>query len=62
MHLRHDPMAAAGEAIHTIESTCSGNEGGLDTEGQALVCTVGRLHTHPNQVIDIGLKRLFPTE
>eukprot|EP00878_Enallax_costatus_P027479 GHUV01029596.1.p1 GENE.GHUV01029596.1~~GHUV01029596.1.p1 ORF type:complete len:398 (+),score=87.14 GHUV01029596.1:174-1367(+) len=53
MDLRKDPMAAAAAAIHAIEATCTGthdDSGGLDVSGEALVCTVGRIHAHPNQV------------
>lgn len=53
MALRKDPMSAAAEAISTIENTCLGSTddlGGVDVEGEALVCTVGRIHVHPNQV------------
>jgi len=54
MHLRRDPMPAAAEAISAIESICTGSHEGADlpVEQEALVCTVGRLHVHPNQVRD----------
>ncbi len=53
MPLRKDPMAAAAEAIGAIEGTCLGvsdSLGGVSVDNEALVCTVGRLHVHPNQV------------
>lgn len=53
MPSRRDPMSAAAEAISAIEGTCLGRSdhlGGVDVEGEALVCTVGRIHGHPNQV------------
>jgi len=58
MLMRRDPMAAAAEAINAIERICRGQPPAdtttgtttLDVEGQALVCTVGKLDVHPNQV------------
>uniref|UniRef100_A0A383W484 Peptidase M20 dimerisation domain-containing protein n=1 Tax=Tetradesmus obliquus TaxID=3088 RepID=A0A383W484_TETOB len=53
MPLRKDPMAAAAEAITAVEGTCLGSSdalGELSVEGEALVCTVGSIKVHPNQV------------
>jgi hypothetical protein len=48
-------MAAAAEAISAIEGTCLGMAYGgdaeqLPVEGEALMCTVGSIKVHPNQV------------
>jgi hypothetical protein len=53
MPLRKDPMAAAAEAISAIEGTCLGRGdelGELSVAGEALMCTVGSIKVHPNQV------------
>ncbi|KAF6265504.1 hypothetical protein COO60DRAFT_959587 [Scenedesmus sp. NREL 46B-D3] len=53
MPLRKDPMLAAAEAIGAIEETCMGRGdelGQLRVEGEALMCTVGSIQVHPNQV------------
>jgi hypothetical protein len=50
-------MSAAAEAVNAIERICRGQPpadgaaaDALDVEGQALMCTVGRMDIHPNQV------------
>jgi hypothetical protein len=48
-------MAAAAEAISAIEGTCLGRAYDDDAEqlpvdGEALMCTVGSIKVHPNQV------------
>ncbi|KAF8066302.1 hypothetical protein HT031_002625 [Scenedesmus sp. PABB004] len=53
MVLRKDPMAAAAQAISAVEGTCLGardDHGGVDVEGESLMCTVGSVRVHPNQV------------
>jgi hypothetical protein len=51
-------MSAAAEAVNAIERICTGQppaDGAVDAlsvEGQALVCTVGKLDVHPNQVCE----------
>lgn len=57
MALRRDPMSAAAEAISAVEGTCLGRTdelGGVEVEGEALVCTVGSIRVHPNQVSSKG--------
>jgi hypothetical protein len=57
MPMRKDPMSAAAEAVNAIERICTGQapadgaaDAALNVDGQALVCTVGKLDVHPNQV------------
>jgi hypothetical protein len=53
MPLRKDPMLAAAEGISAIENTCMGRgdeHGELSVQGEALMCTVGSIKVHPNQV------------
>lgn len=57
MLMRKDPMSAAAEAVNAIERICMGQapaDGAAadahNVTAQALVCTVGKLDVHPNQV------------
>jgi hypothetical protein len=57
MTMRKDPMSAAAEAVNAIERICRGQApadgaaaDALNVEGQALMCTVGRMDIYPNQV------------
>jgi hypothetical protein len=46
-------MLAAAEGISAIEATCMGRGdelGDLSVVGEALMCTVGSIKVHPNQV------------
>lgn len=46
-------MAAAAEAVSAVEGTCLGvtdDLGTVDPTDEALVCTVGSMRVHPNQV------------
>lgn len=59
MSMRHDPMAAAAEAIVSLESLCKHPQDFLSFDGQcksysfeslstSLVCTVGEISTWPS--------------
>lgn len=59
MSMRHDPMAAAAEAIYSLESLCKRPQDFLSFDGHcksfsmeslsaSLVCTVGEISTWPS--------------